>query len=60
MVRSRQRSGQNAEEWAENPNGIWYLTYIFTFPETVAVKVPPTFLVFRNNVKCKVKNKFIH
>lgn len=46
----------------KKPNGIHvlHLTYIFTFPEIVAVKVPPTFLALRNNIKCKVKNMIVH
>lgn len=52
--------GGAGREREENPNGIWYLTCIFTFPKTVAVIAPPTFLGFRNNVECKMKNKFVH
>lgn len=45
---------------AERLDGIWSLTYIFTFLEIVAVKLPPTFPAFRNNITCEMQNKLIH
>lgn len=37
-----------------------HLACIFTFHETVAVKVPPTFVALRNNTNSKGKNSIVH